>query len=193
MMMKNAGLENIVEKVKDKWLETTVKLSENPAYRYLTDVISGWLYYTPTYALQELASGKDLNTVIKTRLIGMGTHAVVMRPIGVVRNYFAKKWNVTQESPLVDKVKVNLVAVTPIQAVAYGGMLIGGMAWSGNWNWGASAYAWGIGVGLGVLHSIPYGFVQDKVRKFFGVKPAIAKKETMTDYTPADKNYLSQK
>ncbi len=168
------GLENLLNNVKDKWLETTVKLSENSAYKYGVDAVSGWVYYTPTYALQELACGKDLDTVIKTRLIGLGSHLLTMRPIGLLRNYVARRWNVTEDSSLVDKIKVNVVAVAPVQTITYGAMLVGSMAWSGNYDWKATTYAWVIGVTLGVFHSIPYGFVQDKIRKFCGVKPAIA-------------------
>ncbi len=69
--------------------------------------------------------------------------------------------------------KVNVVAVAPVQAVTYGAMLMGSMAWSGNYDWKATTYAWAIGVTLGIFHSIPYGFFQDKTRKFFGIKPAI--------------------
>ena len=178
------GLENLLGNVKEKWLETCVKLAENPVYKYGVDVLSGWVYYTPTYAVQELAAGKDIDTVVKTRLIGMVAHTVAMRPIGLLRNYVAKKWNVTPESPLVDKMKVNLVAVTPIQAVVYAGMLAGGMAWSGNYDVKSSVYAWTIGVGLGTLHSIPSGFVQDRVRRFFGIKPAIAASEPASEKFP---------
>src|SRR3989344_275875 len=144
-------------------------------YKFTVDVASGWIYYTPTYALQEVIAGEDIETIAKTRLIGLAAHALAMRPIGLLRNYVAKKWDVTQESSIVDKVKVNLVAITPIQSVVYGGMLLGGMSWSGNWDWKASAYAWAIGIGLGALHAIPYGFVQDKVRVYCGIKPAIKK------------------
>jgi hypothetical protein len=176
------GIENLVEKFNDKLLEVAVKLSDPATYkRYGVDVLSGWIYYTPTYALQELVAGKDSEAILKTRLIGLGVHAIVMRPVGMVRNYVAKKWNVTKDSSAWDKIKVNLIGVTPIQSVAYAGMLIGGMAWSDEWNWGASAIAWGIGVGIGAGHSIPYGFVQDKIRKVFGVKPAIAKKENLSE------------
>jgi len=182
------GLEDIIESAKEKWLETSVKLAENSVYKYGVDVLSGWLYYTPTYAAQELAAGKDIDTIIKTRLIGMVAHAVAMRPIGLLRNYVAKKWNVTQDSSLVDQMKVNLVAITPVQAVVYAGMLAGGMAWSGNYDVKSSVYAWTIGVGLGALHSIPYGFVQDRVRRFFGIKPAICANEPTTTYaSPQDK------
>lgn len=177
-------LENMLEGVKKGWFETTTKLAENPVYKYGIDVLSGWIYYTPTYAAQELAVGKDIDTVVKTRLIGMAAHTLAMRPTGLLRNYVAKKWNVTQKSPLVDKMKVNLVAITPLQAVVYGGMLIGGMAWSGNYDWKASIYAWGIGVTLGAFHSIPYGFVQDWVRRSFGIRPAIAAREPIGRIDP---------
>lgn len=172
--MNCMGLQDIIEGVRGKWQASTTRLAESAIYRYGIDVFSGWIYYTPTYAIQELVAGKDVDTVIKTRLIGMAAHAIAMRPVGLLRDYMAKKWNVTRQSPLSDKVKVNLVAVTPPQAVVYGGMLVGGMAWSGNYDVKASMYAWGIGIALGALHSIPYGFVQDKVRQFFGIKPAIA-------------------
>ena len=176
------GLEKLLEGVKDKWLKTSVKVVKSSIYQYGVDVLSGWLYYTPTYAAQELAVGKDVETIVKTRLIGMAVHAIAMRPVGLLRNYVAKKWDVNQDSPLIDKMKVNLVTVTPVQAVAYAGILAGGMVWSGNYDLKSSVYAWTIGVGLGALHSIPYGFVQDKVRKFFGVKPAIGAKEITTPY-----------
>ena len=167
------GLESLLENAKELYLKTTIQLSDNPVYQYSVDFLSGWLYYTPMYAAQELAVGKDVETVVKTRLIGLAAQAIAMRPVGLLRNYVAKKWGITKESSLVDQMKVNLVAVTPIQAVVYGGMLAGGMAWSGNYDWKSSLYAWGMGVVLGALHSIPYGFVQDKVRKSFGVKAAI--------------------
>ena len=138
-------------------------------------MISGWTYYTPTYALQEAIAGKDLDTIVKTRTIGILAHAISIRPMGLLRNYLADKWKVTKESSLRDKIKVNLVAITPIQAVVYAGMLAGGMSWSGNYDIKSSVYAWTMGVGLGALHSIPYGFVQDKIRTMFGVKPAIKK------------------
>lgn len=171
-------LEKLVSESKEKWRETCVKSIESPLYRYGVDVSSGWLYYTPTYALQELAAGKDIETVVKTRLIGMAAHAIAMRPIGLLRNYVAKKWGVDEDSSFADKAKVNVVAVTPIQSIVYAGLLAGGMAWSGNYDLKSSMYAWGIGVALGVPHSVPYGFVQDKVRKFFRVKPAIDAKES---------------
>lgn len=171
------SLENVIE---DSVLSASGKLKDNPIYKYSVDVLSGWLYYTPTYALQELAAGKDVETIIKTRLIGMAAHAIAMRPVGLLRNYVAKQWNVTQDSPAIDKIKVNLVSVTPIQSVVYAGMLVGGMMWSGNWDWHSTAYAWTIGVSIGALHSIPYGYVQDYVRTCCGVKPAIAAKPQHT-------------
>ncbi len=185
--------------------ETTAprSLAQNKLYQSFVDVLSGWLYYTPTYAIQELASGKEFDTVAKTRLIGMAAHAIAMRPIGLLRNYVARKWGVTPESPIVDKMKVNLVAVAPIQAVVYAGMLVGGMMWSGesenvrnavdqffqtmdpaqltgNKTIMSSAYAWALGVGLSIPHSIPYGYFQDRVRGTMGIKPAIARAETAT-------------
>lgn len=180
----NMKLETILQTVNQKWQQTNLKLAENPVYKYGVDVLSGWIYYTPTYAAQELIAGKDIDTVVKTRLIGMVAHTISIRPMGLLRNYVAKKWNVTSESSLTDKIKVNLVAITPVQAVVYAGMLAGGMAWSGHYDWKSSLYAWVVGVGLGVAHSIPYGFTQDKIRRFFGVTPAITISEQETRHIP---------
>ncbi len=150
--------------------ETNLKDS---IYLYMVDVASGWAYYTPTYAAQELLCGKDIETTIKTRAIGLVAGALVARPVGLIRNYVANKMNVTKDSPTIEKIKVNFISVTPIQAIVYAGMLGGGMAWSGNYDLKSSALAWSVGIGVGALHSIPYGYFQDKFRKFFGVNPAI--------------------
>ena len=53
------GIEEALDAAKDQGLETSVKLAENPIYKFAVDVLSGWAYYTPIYAIQELASGKD--------------------------------------------------------------------------------------------------------------------------------------
>jgi hypothetical protein len=140
---------------------------------FAVDVASAWIYYTPMYAIQELACGKDPETVLKTRLLGCAVHAVVMRPTGMLRNYFANKWNVTKKSSFIDQSKVNIAGVIPIQAVAYSAMLYAGMAWSGNYDWKASAYAFGVGLAIGLVHAPIYGKAQDKFRRLFGVKPAI--------------------
>jgi hypothetical protein len=187
------GIENLIEKIQNKWLETTVKLADKPAYKYSVDVLSGWLYYTPTYGLQELISGKDVDTVIKTRLIGLAVQAVALRPVGMLRNYMAKKWDVNKDSSIAKKIKVNFLSTTPIQSTLYSLMLLGGMTWSGNWDWKASGYSLLMGVGFSALHSFPYGYVQDGIRNFFGIKPAIGKKEIETmPVSNSNKNYLAQ-
>ena len=149
------------------------KNSERKFYRYCVDVASGWMYYTPTFALQEVIAGKDLETILKTRVIGLAVHLISVSSIGALRNYMAKKEGVTESSSAWDKIKVDLKAVTPVQASVYAAMLLGGMAWSGNYDWKATAIAFALGVGLGAVHSIPYGKFQDKFRKTFGVEPAI--------------------
>ena len=162
--------------LKERWEQYCDKNKDGPFYKYCVDVASGWTYYTPLYALQEFASGKDLETIVKTRLIGLVAHSIAMRPTGLARDYVAKKLNVTKDSPLKDKIKVNVISVTPIQLVVYAGMVIGGMAWSGNYDWKSSTLAWVIGVGVGAAHSLAYGPFQDKFRNSFGIPPAINKK-----------------
>ncbi len=166
------ALEKLLDAVKAARDNCKSKIPEG-VYNYCVDVVSGWAYYTPVYAIQEAACGKDFETIVKTRLVGLAAHAIAMRPIGLLRNYVAKKMKVTKESPFLDKLKVNILSVTPPQAVVYGGMLAAGNALSGNYDLKSSALAWGLGVGLGAIHAFPYGIVQDKIRSACGVKPAI--------------------
>ncbi len=137
------------------------------------DIMSGWIYYTPTYALQEFICGNDLETITKTRVIGLAAQAIAMRPVGMLRDYVANKKEITEESKLIDKMKVNLIAVTSPQSVIYAGMLLGGMAWSGEYNWGPAISAWAVGTSLGAIHSLAYGPFQDIFRKKMKVEPAI--------------------
>ncbi|MDP1695261.1 MAG: hypothetical protein Q8L34_07035 [Candidatus Woesearchaeota archaeon] len=162
---------------KDRWNNHCKANAHRWFYKYSVDVSSGWLYYTTTYGLQELLAQTDHDTVYETRKIGMLVHAAVMRPIGWLRNKIAEKMHVTKESPLVDKMKVNALAIVPIQAFVYAGMLMGGMYRTGNWEWKSTATAWTIGMLTAVPHSLFYGPIQDRYRRFFGIAPAIKKTE----------------
>ncbi|GEM_PF-6533214 len=149
-------------------------------YRYAVDVSSGGMYYTTAYGLQELAVGKDPETIVKTRMLGMLVHAAIMRPVGMLRNYVARRMGVTQDSSLLEKMKVNALATVPIQAIAYAGMLVGGMALSDTYDWKSSAAAWGIGMALSIPHSFFYGPIQDNYRRFYGIQPAIKRTQETT-------------
>ena len=140
---------------------------------YQADVLGGWLYYTPIYGLQEIAFGKETNEMMMTRLIGLGMHAALMRPVGKLRDYLAQKRGVTKKSPFKDKLKINLLAITPIQTVAYALMLTGGMALSNKWNLESSFYNWMLGTALSAVHAFPACWVQDKIRGLYGLAPAI--------------------
>lgn len=152
-------------------LRRTWDIIRSPQYK--ADVLSGWIYYTATYGPQEAILGKEWDSLMLTRLFGLGMHAALMRPIGKLRDYFAKKRGVTKESSLIDKLKVNLTAITPIQSPVYAGMLAGGMYISGKWDLEASFYNWMLGTGLSALHAFPAGWLQDRVRRFYGIAPAI--------------------
>ncbi|HLC72773.1 MAG TPA: L-alanine exporter AlaE [Candidatus Nanoarchaeia archaeon] len=160
-----------------RWKSHCKENVERAFYKWSVDVSSGWLYYTTAYGLQELAAGQDPATIIKTRSLGMLVHAAVMRPIGKLRNHIARRMQVTQESSLLDKMKVNALATVPIQSVAYAGMLAGGMALSGHYDWKSSLVSWGLGMALSIPHSLVYGPFQDSYRNLFGVQPAIKKTE----------------
>lgn len=166
----------------DRWQQHCKRNAERWFYKYSVDVSSGWLYYTTTYGLQELlvqeTTGEgDYATIWETRKIGILVHAAAIRPIGMLRNKIAEKRGVTKESPLIERMKVNAIATLPIQAVVYAGMLIGGMARTGNWDLKSAVIAYGLGMLTAVPHSIWYGPIQDCYRRFFGVQPAIKKTE----------------
>ncbi|MBT4445997.1 L-alanine exporter AlaE [archaeon] len=162
------------------------------AKNYAVDVMSGSIYYTATYGLQEIAFGADSEELLKTRLIGLGVGAVIMRPVGLARNYVADKMNVTQESLFLDKLKVNVAAITPLQAIVYGGMLVASTAWSEYLVMPEPEVVesvvdsisdfptatWLFGTAVGGLHAFPYGWFNDKIRTYFGVKAAISSSES---------------
>lgn len=127
----------------------------------------------PNLRTAELICGADLETITRTRGIGLVAHAIIMGPVGKLRNYTAERWNVTRESSFLEKLKINLVALTPPQAVVYGGMLVAGMTWSGESDWKAAAAAWTLGVGVGAFHAFPYGWFQDRFRRVCGIEAAI--------------------
>lgn len=163
-----------------RWKQYCKKHAERWSYKYAVNVSSGWLYYTTTYGLQELATGNDLETIVETRKIGMLVQTVAMPLIGLLRNKIAEKRGVTKESSLLERMKVNALAILPIQAFAYTGMLLGGMANTGNWDWKSAAAAWTVGMLTAVPHSLVYGPIQDSYRKFFGVQPAIKQTQSTT-------------
>ncbi|HLG23457.1 MAG TPA: L-alanine exporter AlaE [Candidatus Nanoarchaeia archaeon] len=175
------SIEELVNPL-DEIPEKHYRFESNSLYGWLVNTGSGIIYYTLTYGTQELATGGDLNKVVKTRLIGGVVHSIVRGPVGLLRDYVAKKRNVTKESPLIDKIKVNLIAITPMQSVVYAGMLIGGMALSGDWDWVSSGVAYAIGIGTGAAHAVIYGNLEDKSREFFGIRPAISEKSSTVQY-----------
>ena len=161
--------------LKDRWNNHCKANADRWFYKYSVDVSSGWIYYTTMYGLQELLAQTDHDTLVETRKLGVLVHAAVMPLVGWLRNTIAEKRQVTKESSLVDKMKVNALAILPLQAVVYAGMLMGGMYRTGNWDLKSAAAAWGIGMLTAVPHSLIYGPLQDCYRKFFCVQPAIKK------------------
>ncbi len=166
-------LGEILEAVSDKWLETSTRLSGNKVYRYGVDVLGGSLFYTPAYAIMELGTGNDPKTVLANRVVGVGVHASVMGYVGKRRNRIAEAEGVTKDSLFRKQAMVNFKAITPVQLVVYPIMLGAAQTISGEWDLVAAGYACAIGVGFGSSLAYPFGIVQDRVRRFFGIRPAI--------------------
>ena len=140
---------------------------------YWTNVFSGWTYYTPAYLVQELAAGKDMDSIFATRAIGLATHLILMDPIQKRRKRIAQKRGVTKESSYWSQIAVNIEAITPIQSAAYAAMLAGGMVWSGEWNSEATFYSWLGGTILGAFHATIQGPYQDWLRGKYGLEKSI--------------------
>ena len=143
----------------------------NRATNYLVDVSAGWTFFTPVCAaIEHFAAGMEPKEILKSRAAGILAHGIAMRPTGMVRNALAKKWNVTKESPLYQKIAVNACALTPIQAVLYTGML----AYAGVPP-GSNEYIAAMSTVLPTTLALsePFGRWMDKWRTMWGKKPAI--------------------
>lgn len=189
--------------------DSKLKKTGKALWSYTVDMVSGNTFYTTVYGLQELAFfhgsqylqdlGMDIPTegnlegLFRTRLIGLAAGLFFFKPIGMARNYVANKMQVNKDSSLINKVKVNLAAITPIQAVVYAGMLAGGATWAHYSNTTGNdpdlfnsvvetlsdfpIATWVAGTFGGAIYAFPYGQFNDWCRKKAGVKPAIADSE----------------
>lgn len=142
--------------------------TKNAAANYFVDTSAAWAFYTSLYGGIEYLSGMENEEILKARLMSLGVHAIIGRPVGKLRNKLADKWKITKESPWYAQTAVNVCSVLPIQSVLYTGMLVAAGASSEE-----IAVALPAGLGLGALLAEPFGRWMDIYRNFWGKRKAI--------------------
>ncbi len=162
---ENSGLEETL----GERLNAEGKVS---AFRnYVVDMTAAWGFYTPLMASVEyFAAGMESEKVLKSRLMAAAYHAVLMRPYGKFRQWWADYWNVDYTSHPLKKFAIDTSAMIIFQVPSYSGILY--LA-------GASLnevlVALPVGLTVGVLSGRPFGYVLDKWRKLLGTKPTLDK------------------
>ncbi len=156
--------DNLSEKITSSKALKTAK-------KYIVDTTAGWAFYTPLIGMSEyLIAGMENEAILKSRLSAMAVHAVIMRPYAKFREYWAKKWNVDNESSKLKKFLVDTSAMILVQTPVYTSIL---------YNAGASPEemlkALPAGLAIGALSGRPYGYFLDKWRKIYGEKPVLTK------------------
>ncbi len=170
----NSNRQGLVSKLCNIGIDLSRRALERVQTKdYWANVFSGWTYYTPAYLVQEMVAGKDADSIMATRAIGLATHLILMDPIQKRRKRIAQKRSVIKESSYWSQIAVNVEAITPIQSAAYAAMLLGGMAVSGEWNSEATFYSWLGGTLLGAFHATIQGPYQDWLRGKYGLEKSI--------------------
>ena len=137
----------------------------NAAKNYLVDTSASWLFYTPMLAISECASGMETKEVVKSRLLAMGVHALVMRPYGKLREKWAKFWNTNSQSSALKKFVVDASISALYQIPIYSAIL-----YASNVSFDEATYALPAGVAIGLCAGRPYGHWLDYWRKTWGLR-----------------------
>lgn len=154
---------------------------------YGGDVGTAYVYYTLAYGLQEagvslIRDGKiDLETIATNRGLSLVGITISMYPTQKVGQYVARRMNITKDSPFIDKWKHRFISITPIQSIMYGAALTGGMILANDHDLEKAAGCWAIGAALSALHSFPYCWARNKIRKWRGYEDYESSKESFED------------
>lgn len=138
---------------------------------YVVDTTAALGFYTPLMASAEyFVAGMEPEKVLKSRLMAAAYHAIMMRPYGKFRQWWADYWHADHTSHPLKKFAVDTSATILFQVPAYSTILY--LA-------GASLkevlVALPVGLTIGALSGRPFGYVLDKWRKLCGTKPTLDK------------------
>jgi len=154
-------------KVENSGLEAKTD-NTSPLRSYIVDTTSSWLYWTPLMTVTETISGMEPEQIVKSRLMSIFLHAVLGRPYGMFRQYYANLWNADANSSRKKKYVVDTTAQVIFQVPIYSAMLYFSGA---SFKEGITALA--TGVAAGVITARGFGYVQDKWRKLWNTKPTL--------------------
>ncbi len=140
--------------------------------KYIVDVSAGWMFYTPLMAgIEKYVAGMESEEVLKSRLFAAGVHAIVMRPLGKIREFVAKNiWKADANSHWLKKAASDTTAVLVTQTPAYLAILAA-VGTSPDEMYKALPFGLALGASTGRI----FGKVQDKWRRYCGTKPVFEK------------------
>ena len=143
----------------------------SPLVHYLIDTTASWTFYIPLMASIEYGiAGMEPEKVLKSRLISMAAHALIARPYGKFREYYAQIWQADPASSQLKKVVVDTSATILFQAPVYSTLLyLAGASFK------QGVIALTTGLAVGAASGRLYGFYLDYWRKKWGGKPTLSK------------------
>lgn len=135
---------------------------------YMVDTTASWMYWTPVMTVMGTLSGMKADELLKQGLVSVAVYAVIGRPYGMFRQYWADLRKADAASPKRKKFMVDTSAQMCFNAGFYltvpyflGASLEEGMA------------ALASSLTVGALFGRLFGYAQDKWRKQWGTKPTL--------------------
>lgn len=160
-MKEVPNLEHIISSYYQKYKEPVHTFLK----KYLIDVTASWTFYIPVMAEAEyFIIGLEPLQVFYSRTFATAIGAITMRPYGVFREWWKKKWQVTKESSPFKKFVVDTSAMLIFQIPTYSTIL---------YSVGASpkeiAVALPPAALIGIFSGRPYGTFRDAWSDFWNM------------------------
>lgn len=150
--------------------ETTKKLVNNKAYKFLVDAAAMNLF-SLSYALNErFVAGMGWNETGKARLAAAIGNTITGRPYGIYRDYLMKKLNVKEDSHWLKKYSADVFTFATGQTPLYVAYLAAAGAGAEQIVKGATFLTF-----VAPLTGRPQGATYDYLRNQFGLESAYAK------------------
>lgn len=130
---------------------------------WLLNTTAAWFWYTPVVTGVEFISGMESMEVLKSRLIGMGVHATIMKPYGKLRKRIAARLKGDQESSPVKKGVIDIASMLVFQEPIYAGML-----YVADVSFEEAKIVYPSGLVMGAIQGYLFGPVLDNWKKLFG-------------------------
>lgn len=167
--MATEDLEKICTGVQTERKTSHSKNIAEAIKNYVVDTSASWMFYMPSLAASEYFIAKmEPLEVVKSRLFAMGVHALVMRPYGKVRQWWADRWNADEHSSKLKKFAVDTSASVLYQIPVYSAILyFSGVSLE------EAAVALPSGLAIGTVSGRLYGYWLDKWRRVWKRKTTL--------------------